>query len=36
MKIKLVTGMDLENHETLLDEMFKARKRLFADRLVGM
>lgn len=33
MKIKLVTGMDLKNHEALLGEMFKARKRLFADRL---
>jgi len=33
MEIKLVTGMDLESHEALLDEMFRARKRLFADRL---
>ena len=33
MKIKLVTGMDFKNHEPLLNEMFTARKRLFADRL---
>lgn len=33
MKIKLVTGLDFKNHKPLLDQMFKARKRLFADRL---
>jgi len=33
MEIKLITGMDLANNEALLDGMFKARKRLFADRL---
>lgn len=33
MEIKLVTGMDLKSHAALLDEMFRARKRLFADRL---
>lgn len=33
MKIKLVKGMDLADNEGLLDEMFRARKRLFSDRL---
>ncbi len=33
MKIRLVKGMDLASDGDLLDEMFKARKRLFADRL---
>jgi acyl homoserine lactone synthase len=33
MKIKLVKGMDLAESADLLDEMFKARKRLFSDRL---
>ncbi len=33
MKIRLVKGMDLNSNEDLLDEMFRARKRLFADRL---
>ncbi len=33
MKIKLITGIDLANHEALLNEMFQARKRLFSDRL---
>lgn len=33
MKIRLVKGMDLAGSGDLLGEMFKARKRLFADRL---
>ncbi len=33
MTIRLVKGMDLEGSGDLLGEMFRARKRLFADRL---